>query len=62
MCESNDECADEKGKAEAHRKGGLVLMRAPRQKVCVGTRESCLWKGAYFRILYGQCSAELKSR
>lgn len=35
---------DEKGKAGAHRKGGLVLMWARRQKQCVpGQERSCLW-------------------
>ena len=54
----------EKRKAGALRKGGLVLMRAVRQKlcVCVRIRESCLEKGADFRIQYGQCSAELTLR
>lgn len=33
----------EKLKAGAHRKGGPVLMRAKSQKLCVGTRESCLF-------------------
>lgn len=32
----------EKGKAGALRKGGLVLMRAVGQKLCVRIREICL--------------------
>lgn len=52
----------EKGKAGAHRKGGPVLMRVRRHKLCVRTRESYLWKGAHFGIQYLQCSAELESR
>ena len=35
----------EKGKAGAHRKGGLVLMRARRQRRCVSGQEGAVCGG-----------------
>lgn len=46
--------AAEKGKAGAHRKGGLVLMWA--QKQCVlGQEGAVCWREFVFWIQYSQC-------